>query len=146
MWLGDILFYMNFSRLSRDKNKLPHSIRIKRYNGFIVRTAKEENSLPESAEIEVLSVLHLQPRHCLLSNEMVDKRKLSSIIKLTNFIISPVPLLLTISILWNCGNEMLRQYISTMQHDLPRPREPFKRDTVDLAYGAIKGAGGVFSQ
>ena len=29
---------------------------------------------------------------------------------------------------------------------LPELREPFKRDTVDLAPGATEGAGGVFSQ
>ena len=29
---------------------------------------------------------------------------------------------------------------------LPGPREPFKRGAVDLAPGAIEGAGGVFSQ
>ena len=29
---------------------------------------------------------------------------------------------------------------------LPGRREPFKRDTVDLAPGAIEGAGGVISQ
>ena len=29
---------------------------------------------------------------------------------------------------------------------LPVPREPFKRDTVNLAPGAIERAGGVFSQ
>ena len=29
---------------------------------------------------------------------------------------------------------------------LPRPQEPFKQDTVDLAPGAIEGAGDVFSQ
>ena len=33
-----------------------------------------------------------------------------------------------------------------LAHCLPEPREPFKRDIVDLAPRAIEGVGGVFSQ